>query len=118
SQTSISTSVTSFIAIDSGMVAIANPVVTTICSNVGVDDYIFDSNVLQLNQSESAIDFILSDKTDEIKSIDVYSVLGSKVRISIETNQTISTNGLSKGVYFYRVITNNKIPYTGKFIVK
>lgn len=119
SQTSISTSVTSFVAIDSGVVSIANPVVNTICSTAaGIEDYVFDSNSLQLNQSDNAIDFILKDNLDKIKSIEIYSVLGSKVKVSIENNQTISTNEISSGVYFYRIITNNKIPYTGKFIVK
>ena len=119
SQTSLTVTAASSVVIDSGVVAIANPVVTTICINFsGIDDYAFESDVIQLNQSEIAIDFILNDKTDEIKSIDLYSVLGSKVKVALENNQTISTSGLSKGVYFYQVSTTKKIPYTGKFIVK
>lgn len=119
SQTSISTNVTSFVAIDSGIVSIANPIVNTICSTAaGIEDYVFDSNSLQLNQSDNAIDFILKDNLDQIKSIEIYTVLGSKVKVSIENNQTISTSEFSSGVYFYRVLTKNKIPYTGKFIVR
>lgn len=118
SQTSISTSVTSFVAIDSGIVAGANPVVTTICTTAGIDDYVFDSNTLQLNQSQSAIDFILNDNTDRIKNIEIYSVLGTKLRVSFENNQTVSTSEFSNGVYFYRVLTSNKVSYTGKFIVQ
>lgn len=117
-QTSISTNVTSFVAIDSGVVSVANPVVTTICTTAGLEEYVYDSNSLQLDQSDNTVDFILKDNLDKIKGIEIYSVLGNKVKVAIENNQTISTNEISSGVYFYRIITNNKIPYTGKFIVK
>ena len=63
---------------------------------------------------------IMVNDASEIKQAElmVYNVLGEEVVNSIITKQAtiIDTNYLTSGIYFYKVISNNKIIQSGKLI--
>lgn len=75
-------------------------------------------NDLSILQTASSIEFVLNDKTNFIDIVTIYNVLGDEIKLLKQNNQSFSTIEFPKGIYFYQLLTNNNIPFTGKFIVQ
>ena len=87
-----------------------------VCSSVGIQQQASFVKNLKVLQNANSIDFVLD--ADFIETLEVYNAVGGKVVSLKDGNNSISTLGLSKGIYFYQLTTSNKVPYTGKFIVQ
>ena len=90
--------------------------------SVGIPSITNQTNLASLYPnpfSENAI-LEINKSNDEIMNIQLFDVLGNLVRaLDIEGNSAVIERGnLSDGMYFYRVIQNNNIITTGKFIVE
>ena len=106
-----------YIAVDSGSVATAYPFMNVICIATGVTQDKHTAEILEIRQSDYAVEFLLNDISDFIKSITIYNVLGDQLKSNVQDVQTISTAGFPQGIYFYQVLTNQQL-FTGKFIVR
>ncbi|MCX6243871.1 MAG: hypothetical protein NTU98_04135 [Bacteroidetes bacterium] len=104
-----------YVAIDSGIVEGADPFMNVMCitTNVSHDPPVNKS--LEIKQSDHSVEFVLPDPDDFIVSAEIYNLPGAEVRSFGKGIQMISTAGLSKGIYFYRVLTNKQVLYSGKF---
>lgn len=73
------------------------------------------------NPSKGKISIASSDKSVNEMQVSLYSVIGNKVfekKIkNTEANETVELNNLSKGIYFVKVIANNK-PYQQKIVLE
>lgn len=106
-----------YIAIDSGVVATYSPIENTICMVLDINQNSLNEEKLVIKKSDILIEFLLIDKNNFIKNINIYNTLGNKVKSIINDNE-VSTFGLSKGIYFFQIITNSQTPMVGKFVVK
>lgn len=107
-----------YIAIDSGVVVDIVPYVNTICETVGSSQYSQVKNEIKIHQSNNLVDFRLDDNNDFIEAITIYNLGSVKLKSLDQNNISISTFKLSHGIYFYKVVTNNHVHYSGKFIVQ
>ncbi len=107
-----------YIAIDSGVIVDIVPLVNIICETVGIDNHPQVYNELKILQSNNSIDFRLDNNNDFIHAINIYDVVGLKLESIYQDQNRISTIKLSPGIYFYHVVTNNMVHYSGKFIVQ
>ena len=114
-QITTSSTGSNYIAIDSGVVAPAYPYMNVICISTGITHAHPLIENLEIRQTDISIEFLLNDADDFIISIAIYNLLGEKVRSTGKNNQDVFITGLPRGLYFYRVMTNKQLFYTGKF---
>jgi len=104
-----------YIAVDSGVIAAADPFMNVICITTAVPHDPQMSKNPELKQTDHTVEFVLPDPFDFIVSAEIYNLTGTEVRSSGKGIQMISTAGLSKGIYFYHILTNKQLSCTGKF---
>ncbi|MCK6649603.1 MAG: T9SS type A sorting domain-containing protein, partial [Bacteroidia bacterium] len=103
------------------------PVIT----NTAINTYVIPTGIEEISNGEIAVypnpfsdvtTFVIhSDKTNETYTFELYDVLGKKVmeQKNIAAKQfSINRNGLENGMYFYKIVTNNKMIGNGKLIIK
>ena len=82
---------------------------------LGVDDVNASKNKLSFYPNPVNAGDVINVKT-KAKNIEIYSISGQKVKTS--NSQTVSSQGLAKGLYIIKVTTENGEEQTSKFIVK
>jgi len=107
-----------YIAIDSGIVLTAFPYMNVICFTTGIDQNSIIEKTLKIQQSAFSVNFLLTDNNDMIVKIDIYNVIGEKMKSNGVNNQYISTIEFSKGIYFYQLLTKNNVTYSGKINIQ
>jgi hypothetical protein len=117
-QTTTSATGSNYIAVDSGIVATAYPFMDVLCIINGVDQNLLSEKTLEIQQSSNSIYFLLNDANDFIQEINIYSVLGDKIKSTEPYTKCIPTHNFTKGIYFYQVVTNNQKFFSGKFIIR
>ncbi|MBA3706865.1 MAG: T9SS type A sorting domain-containing protein, partial [Bacteroidetes bacterium] len=103
------------------MNAVANTIPGN-CATVGIstlDANTTEAVIIYPNPFTSSIDIILNDawQTNNAE-LNLYNVLGEQVMNVTVTKQlnTIGTSHLPNGIYFYKVIGNNKIIQSGRLV--
>jgi len=97
-------------------------VIPSSCAPVGISkfDALNITNAVKIypNPFTTSINVAVEETLINNTEIIMYNVLGEMVMNTIITKQlsTIQTNELSSGVYFYKVVNNNKVIQSGKLI--
>jgi hypothetical protein len=91
--------------------------VQTICTPTGVNEISHSNEVVNVypNPFSTSLTLALTDKFTTAE-LQIFNMLGEIVlRTDItEPTTTLATTGLTSGIYFYKVITNNKVIQSGK----
>ncbi len=93
----------------------------TVCTNIGIHSINTTNDAVTIYPNPfSTFTTILTNNTSLINTTELklYDVLGAEVmrKLIIEKTTTLETSNLSPGIYFYKIICNNKIIQSGKLI--
>lgn len=91
------------------------------CTAINVTSLDMGNNAVTIapNPFNTACNIIINNESEiNHAEIKIYNVLGAEVMNTIPSAKitTLKTNDLSSGIYFYKVISNNKIIQSGKLV--
>lgn len=115
---------TANIYFDFNAAIVTNTTVNTLDSPLGIKEIANLSHAVEVYPnpfSDNTTFFIRSDNSNETYSFEMYDILGKNVlsRKEISTKEfQISSNGLQKGVYFYKIKSIENIVGIGKLIIQ
>lgn len=112
-----------YIFFDFNEAVITNTVINTIVSSVGIVENSSSDASVQIfpNPFSDKTNFVIQSKnTNEVYAFELTDRLGKKVKSLEKINQkqfSISRNGLTNGIYFYKIYSPERLVSIGKLVI-